>query len=80
MVRRSEDVHPNSVVTSFVEPSLNDATAFSCVVPPMFTTAGVGAIATDVKVSVAVGPAEVGAGLNFELLTAGQIHIPQGSL
>src|SRR5271156_4907883 len=57
MVRVSEDVHANSVVTSLVEPSLKVAIAFNWVVLPMATAACPGTMATEVATAAEAGVA-----------------------
>src|SRR5271156_4818434 len=55
MVRVSEDVQANSVVTSLVEPSLKVAIAFNWVVLPIATAACAGTMATEAGTAADVG-------------------------
>src|ERR1700761_951153 len=61
MVRVSEEVHANSVVTSLVEPSSKVAIAFNWVVLPIDTAACAGTMATEVAVAAGTGLAVLSA-------------------
>src|ERR1700742_200293 len=59
MVRVSEEVHANSVVTSLVEPSSKVAIAFNWVVLPIATAACAGTMVTEVAAAAGTGVAVV---------------------